>query len=123
MGERSDEWDEIKIGGEAWPPRVTFTVTRREGEPMPELPRVVPVWVPGRTFVSTIGSVPRGCVVVTESGRMLEVGDAIAKTDGRLMLISDHTWTPLVHEAFHDAPALVFSVLLPLASALFGWLS
>ena len=78
----------------------------------------------GRTFRTgrtRIEEAPPGVVVVTESGRVVEVGDTFKASDV-LRVVPDGAWFPLVRPAFRENPALAFSVLLPLASALFGWL-
>lgn len=75
-----------------------------------------------RTGTCRVEAAPFGFALVTESGRMVEVGDTFKKADGGLSLVPHDAWMPLVHEAFRGSPALAFPVLRAVASALFGWL-
>ena len=59
--------------------------------------------------------------MVTESGRVVEVGDTFKASDV-LRVVPDGAWFPLVRPAFRENPALAFSALLPCACGLFGWL-
>jgi hypothetical protein len=63
---------------------------------------------------------PRGFVLATESGRMIEVGDTIGRGEV-LCAIPSARFAPFVGERLEVLP-YVFPVLSAIASALFGWL-
>lgn len=67
-----------------------------------------------------------GGVAVTGCGRVLDVGDVVAAEEGGVWMVPESAILSLLHLErvedlgfFHEA----VRVLLPVASALFGWLS
>ena len=62
-------------------------------------------------------------VVVTGSGRVLGAGATFTAEDGPVSVLPCRLLEPFVRPPFAPPFAWVASVLLPVASALFGWLS
>ena len=77
------------------------------------------MWRFGAGFVELSES----ALVVTESGRVLEAGATFTAKDGALSVLPHALLEPFVRAPFSLPFAWVASVLLPVASALFGWLS
>lgn len=77
-----------------------------------------------RTGRARLVEVPLGGVVVSGSWRVLEVGDEFTAADGVLTLIPDAAWASFLRPGFAMwSASSVLRFLLPVARALFGWLS
>lgn len=83
-------------------------------------------WFGGRSARSgrsRVDETPAGFVVVTVSGRTLGAGDTFTAADGGLVTIPVASVAAFVRSPFRRPSSRVLvDLLLPVASALFGWL-